>query len=57
MDAEKFYARTYITEGMRLLLISVVPRLIGKPSVPVLHSLGRGGGSANAPCGKARHVR
>ena len=26
-DAEKFFARTYITEGMRLLLISVANRL------------------------------
>ena len=26
-DAEKFFSRTYITEGMRLLLISVAQRL------------------------------
>ena len=26
-DAEKFFARTFITEGMRLLLTSVVQRL------------------------------
>ncbi len=29
-DAEKFFARTYITEGMRLLLMSVAQRLSGK---------------------------
>ncbi len=28
-DAEQFFARTYITEGMRLLLISVAQRLAG----------------------------
>jgi len=28
-DAEKFFARTFITEGMRLLLTSVVQRLSG----------------------------
>lgn len=36
MDAEKFYARTYITEGMRLLLISVMQRLTGKAGDPVI---------------------
>ncbi|MBQ6473657.1 MAG: ATP-binding protein [Victivallales bacterium] len=36
MDAEKFYARTYITEGMRLLLISVAQRLTGKAGDPVI---------------------
>lgn len=35
-DAEKFYARTYITEGMRLLLISVAQRLNGKAGDPVI---------------------
>lgn len=35
-DAEKFYARTYITEGMRLLLISVAQRLTGKAGDPVI---------------------
>ena len=35
-DAEKFYARTYITEGMRLLLISVAQRLAGKAGDPVI---------------------
>lgn len=29
-DAEKFFSRTYITEGMRLLLISVAQRLAGQ---------------------------
>ncbi len=29
-DAEQFFARTYITEGMRLLLISVAQRLAGQ---------------------------
>jgi len=29
-DAEKFFARTFITEGMRLLLVSVAQRLSGK---------------------------
>lgn len=36
MDSEKFYARTYITEGMRLLLISVMQRLTGKSGDPVI---------------------
>jgi len=35
-DAEKFFARTYITEGMRLLLISVAQRLAGKSGDPVI---------------------
>lgn len=35
-DAEKFFARTYITEGMRLLLISVARRLAGKGGDPVI---------------------
>lgn len=35
-DAEKFYARTYITEGMRLLLISVAQRLSGQGGDPVV---------------------
>ena len=35
-DAEQFYARTYITEGMRLLLISVAQRLAGKSGDPVI---------------------
>ena len=36
MDAEKFFERTYITEGMRLLLISVAQRLAGKGGDPVI---------------------
>lgn len=35
-DAEKFFARTYITEGMRLLLISVAQRLAGQGGDPVI---------------------
>jgi len=35
-DAEQFFARTYITEGMRLLLISVAQRLAGKGGDPVI---------------------
>ena len=35
-DAEKFFSRTYITEGMRLLLISVAQRLAGKGGDPVV---------------------
>ena len=35
-DAESFFKRTFITEGMRLLLISVVQRLAGKGGDPVI---------------------
>ena len=35
-DAEQFYARTFITEGMRLLLISVAERLSGNGGDPVI---------------------
>ena len=35
-DAIKFFQRTYITEGMRLLLISVAERLAGKGGDPVI---------------------
>ena len=35
-DAEKFFSRTFITEGMRLLLISVVQRLTGQGGDPVM---------------------
>lgn len=35
-DAEQFFARTYITEGMRLLLISVAQRLAGQGGDPVI---------------------
>lgn len=35
-DAEKFFARTFITEGMRLLLVSVAQRLSGKGGDPVV---------------------
>ena len=35
-DAEKFFARTFITEGMRLLLMSVAQRLAGLGGDPVI---------------------
>ncbi|MBW0295953.1 hypothetical protein B4P00_06855 [Shewanella xiamenensis] len=35
-DAEQFFARTFITEGMRLLLASVAERLSGKGGDPVV---------------------
>lgn len=35
-DAEKFFARTFITEGMRLLLQSVTERLSGRGGDPVI---------------------
>ncbi|HNJ87231.1 MAG TPA: hypothetical protein PKU92_11655, partial [Agitococcus sp.] len=35
-DAEKFFNRTFITEGMRLLLISVAQRLSGLGGDPVI---------------------
>ena len=35
-DAEAFFSRTFITDGMRLLLISVVQRLVGKGGDPVV---------------------
>lgn len=35
-NAEKFFSRTYITEGMRLLLISVAQRLAGQGGDPVI---------------------
>ncbi|PTQ88238.1 ATP-binding protein [Agitococcus lubricus] len=35
-DAEKFFNRTFITEGMRLLLISVAQRLAGQGGDPVI---------------------
>ena len=35
-DAKEFFARTYITEGMRLLLISVAERLSGRGGDPVV---------------------
>jgi len=35
-DAEQFFARTFITEGMRLLLISVAQRLAGMGGDPVI---------------------
>jgi len=35
-DAEKFFSRTFITEGMRLLLMSVAQRLTGHGGDPVI---------------------
>ena len=35
-DAEKFFSRTFITEGMRLLLVSVAQRLAGQGGDPVI---------------------
>jgi predicted AAA+ superfamily ATPase len=35
-DAERFFSRTFITEGMRLLLISVAQRLSGQGGDPVI---------------------
>ncbi len=35
-DAEKFFSRTFITEGMRLLLVSVAQRLTGHGGDPVI---------------------
>lgn len=35
-DAEKFFARTFITEGMRMLLMSVAQRLSGTGGDPVI---------------------
>ena len=35
-NAELFFQRTFITEGMRLLLDSVVKRLCGKGGDPVI---------------------
>jgi hypothetical protein len=35
-DAEKFFSRTFITEGMRLLLMSVAQRLAGQGGDPVI---------------------
>jgi len=35
-DAAKFYSRTFITEGMRLLLVSVAQRLAGQGGDPVI---------------------
>jgi uncharacterized protein len=35
-DAEKFFSRTFITEGMKLLLISVAQRLTGNGGDPVI---------------------
>lgn len=40
-DAQQFYARTYITEGMRLLLESVAQRLASQGGDPDVSTLFR----------------
>ncbi len=48
-DAEIFFSRTYITEGMRLLLISVAQRLAGQGGDPVIQlQTAFGGGKTHA---------
>lgn len=48
-DAEKFFSRTFITEGMRLLLISVAKRLAGQGGDPVIQlQTAFGGGKTHA---------
>ncbi len=60
-DAEKFFARTFITEGMRLLLTSVVQRLTGQGGDPVIQlQTAFGGGKTHTMLAvfhlAARHV-
>ncbi|MBK5938218.1 hypothetical protein [Halochromatium roseum] len=51
-DAEAFFARTYITEGMRLLLISVAQRLAGQGGDPVIQlQTAFGGGKTHTMLG------
>lgn len=48
-DAEKFFQRTFITEGMRLLLDSVARRISGKGGDPVIQlQTSFGGGKTHA---------
>ena len=48
-DAEEFFSRTYITEGLRLLLISVAHRLAGLGGDPVIQlQTAFGGGKTHA---------
>ena len=47
-DPELFFERTYITEGMSLLLNSVIRRLIGKGGDPVVQIKTAFGGGKNA---------
>ena len=49
-DAEKFFARTFITEGMRLLLASVVQRLTGQGGDPVIQLQTAFGGGKRILC-------
>ncbi len=48
-DAKLFYEHTFITEGMRLLLDSVVRRLSGKGADPVIQLQTAFGGGTLAP--------
>lgn len=51
-DAEAFFARTFITEGMRLLLISVAQRLAGQGGDPVIQlQTAFGGGKTHTMLG------
>ena len=51
-DAELFFQRTFITEGMRLLLDSVVRRIAGKGGDPVVQlQTAFGGGKTLKPSG------
>lgn len=48
-NGEKFFSRTFITEGMRLLLISVAQRLAGRGGDPVIQlQTSFGGGKTHA---------
>ena len=49
-DAEKFFSRTFITEGMRLLLISVAQRLAGLGGDPVIQLQTAFGGGERQRC-------
>ena len=46
-DASLFFQRTFITEGMRLLLDSVVKRLAGRGGDPVIRLQTAFGGGAS----------
>ena len=51
-DASAFFQRTFITEGMRLLLISVAQRLNGKGGDPVIQlQTAFGGGKTHTMLG------
>jgi hypothetical protein len=47
-DARQFFARTFVTEGMHLLLDNVIRRLAGRAGDPVLRlQTGFGGGKTH----------